>query len=59
VDGAEVIRVQLSNWQQADALGNSLRVLDCGPPNNAYGGDFRGAWFAVSVAVRYQFDAFV
>jgi hypothetical protein len=57
-DAAEVVRDAMVHFQVADAAGNSLRVIDCGPPNDADGGDFRGAWYAMTVDLRYQYDRF-
>jgi hypothetical protein len=56
VDAAEVVRDAMVHFQVADVAGNSLRVLDCGPPNDADGGDFRGAWYAITVDIAYQYD---
>jgi len=53
---AQLLRDALANWSSADG---QLRVLDCTPPADVDGGDFRGAWYALSVDVRYQFDRLV
>jgi hypothetical protein len=46
------------HFVKADTAGNFVRVLDCSPPTDADGGDFRGAWYVITVGVRYQFDRF-
>lgn len=56
VRAAEIVRQELVHYMKADAGGNFLRVLDCGPPTDADGGDFRGAWYVLTVDVRYAFD---
>lgn len=58
VEAAEIVRQALVHYVKADATGNHLRVIDCGPPRDADGGDFRGAWYVITVDVRYQFDRF-
>jgi hypothetical protein len=58
VDAAEIVRQALVHYTKADVTGNFLRVLDCSPPTDADGGDFRGAWYVITVTVRYQFDRF-
>lgn len=58
VDAAEIVRQALVHYSKADASGNYVRVLDCGPPTDSDGGDFRGAWYVITVDVRYQFDRF-
>jgi len=57
VDAAELVRDAMVHFQVADVAGNSLCVLDCGPPNDADGGDFRGAWYAITVDIAYQYDS--
>lgn len=55
-DAAQTLRDLMANWR--DDTGQ-LRVQDVGPPLDLDGGDFRGAWYAVTVDVRYTFDRFV
>lgn len=50
---ADTVRAALCNW---DALNGALRVLQCAPPSDMDGGDIRGAWYALSIDTRYQFD---
>jgi hypothetical protein len=56
VAAAETVRTELANWQVTSALGQYLRVLEAGPPNDLDGGDFRGAWYGITVDLRYTFD---
>lgn len=58
VAAAEEVRRALVHYVKADAQGNFLRVTECGPPTDADGGDFRGAWYALTVDARYSFDSF-
>jgi hypothetical protein len=56
---AQRLRDALANWHEANADGDFFRILDCSPPSDLDGGDFRGAWYALSVDLRYQFDRLV
>ena len=55
---AELLRNSMANFRERDAAG-AFHVLDASPPNDLDGGDFRGAWYGMSVEIRYQFDRFV
>ena len=59
IDAAQLLRNAMGNYRQSDAAGAYFRILDAAPPNDLDGGDFRGAWYAVSVDLRYQFDRLV
>lgn len=52
---ADQVREVFTNWRTAFGL----RVLECSPPSDLDGGDFRGSFYGVGVDVRYQFDRFV
>lgn len=55
VAAAEVIRAQMCNW--FDDSGQ-IRVLEAQPPVDLDGGDFRGAFYGITVDLRYQYDRF-
>ena len=55
VAAAEVVRAQMCNW--FDTSGH-IRVTEAQPPTDLDGGDFRGAFYGITVDLRYQFDRF-
>jgi hypothetical protein len=55
VAAAEIIRAQMCNW--FDASGH-IRVTEAQPPADLDGGDFRGAFYGITVDLRYNYDRF-
>jgi hypothetical protein len=52
-EAADEVRTAFIHWH--DDTGN-LRVISVQPPQDLDGGDFRGAFYGMSVDVLYQFD---
>jgi hypothetical protein len=55
VAAAEIIRAQMCNWFDPSGY---IRVLEAQPPSDLDGGDFRGAFYGITVDLRYQYDRF-
>ena len=53
---AEIVRNAMCNW--FDATGQ-LRVQSAQPPIDLDGGDFRGAFYGITVDLLYQYDRIV
>ena len=55
VAAAEIVRAQMCNW--FDDSGH-IRVTEAQPPTDLDGGDFRGAFYGITVDLRYNYDRF-
>jgi hypothetical protein len=55
VDAAETVRAAMANWFDPTGM---IRVEAAQPPTDLDGGDFRGAFYGITVDLLYAYDRF-